>query len=65
LNQIAKSFKFMRDKLKPKLPHEKDKENWETYNKLSEVEKKIYTRISIDLAKSLHNILVILQKEKK
>jgi hypothetical protein len=27
LNQIAKSFKFMRDKLKPKLPHEKDKEN--------------------------------------
>jgi hypothetical protein len=64
LNGMAIHFKFMRDKLKPKVEHEKDVKVREGYDELPKAEIRLFTRISIDLAKTLHNVFVILEKEK-
>lgn len=44
-------------------PYKTEAERWKAFDKLSEVKKKLYTKMNIDLMKSLHNSLLIIQRD--
>ena len=65
LNEIINQFRIMRNMLgKEEGETKKNKEWLRSFGMSGEKRKKLSTRITIDLAKAVHNILIILEKEK-
>lgn len=63
LSNVIKEFNNMRNKLKDKPPYKSEQERWKKFNELPEIKKILYTRMIVDLLKSLHNSLLIIQRD--
>ncbi|KLL02855.1 MAG: hypothetical protein MRECE_41c011 [Mycoplasmataceae bacterium CE_OT135] len=65
LGKIFKEFSIIRSKLGKDVPkYEEDKE-WAKFDGVAEIEAKLYVRITIDLLKTIHNALMVLEKERE
>ena len=64
LNEIINQFRIMRNMLGKEEGETKENKEWlRSFEPLEEKKKKISTRVIIDLLKTVHNILIILEKK--